>query len=59
MLKCRTVEPCPWHLTCKKEDEKGKTKPQIKQITQASNKKILICIRRGSTKRELAGMPES
>lgn len=58
-LKWRTVKPCLWHLMCRKEDEKGKMKPKIKQITQASNKKFLICIRRESTERKLAGLPKN
>lgn len=59
MLKCRTVKPCPWHLTCWKEDEKGKMKPKIKQIIQASNKKFLISFTSESTERKLAGSPEN
>jgi len=54
MLKHRTVKPYPWHLTCRKEDEQGKMKPKIKQITQ-----FLMCMGRRSTERKVAGLPEN
>lgn len=58
-IMLRTAKSClgSWHAG-RTEDDKGKIKPKIKETTQASNKKFLICIRR-STERKLANQSEN